>query len=126
MKRGTFSVAPVSMVAGFVAPELVWGPGGLSGLVAGLDSVVAADGSEKIVIVGYSWGSWLALQYAGLGARRPDAIVLVNPYLVPARPVSPVVEGLVGSSRITNTWFGRTESSTFGKIDRNRARSRSL
>ncbi len=77
-----------------VAPALSWGPDGLTGLIADLDAVVADAGPGPLVVVGYSWGAWAALQYERHGARPPDAIVLVNPYLVSTRPVSPFVERL--------------------------------
>lgn len=77
-----------------VAPELSPGPDGLDGIIAQLDAIVRDRASEKLVLVGYSWGAYVALQYVRMGSREPAALILVNPYLVVTTPLPAVVAGV--------------------------------
>jgi pimeloyl-ACP methyl ester carboxylesterase len=77
-----------------VAPALCWGSEGLEGLVAELDAIVRARAPEDLVLVGYSWGAWVALHYVRSGSREPDALVLVNPFLVAVEPLPTAVSTL--------------------------------
>ena len=60
-------------------------------LVDVLDNTIAAGDAERTVVMAYSWGAFVALQHLLRGAHKPDAVVLVNPYLVPGSSISPVV-----------------------------------
>ena len=52
------------------------------------DQIDRAGSSDRLRVVAYSYGAWLAMQHALRGSRKPDALVLVNPYLVVERPLS--------------------------------------
>jgi pimeloyl-ACP methyl ester carboxylesterase len=47
----------------------------------------AIGGRDDAILVGYSWGAWLALRYATEAERAPRALVLVNPHLVVDSPL---------------------------------------
>ncbi|RME72133.1 MAG: alpha/beta hydrolase [Planctomycetota bacterium] len=62
-------------------------------LLGEIERLVAEHDAGAPVLVGYSWGAWLALQYV---AQRPVAgLVLVSPYLVVERPGAPPVVWLL-------------------------------
>src|SRR5262249_40108387 len=53
-----------------------------------IEAASARTGAEKVVILAYSWGGYLALRHAAGAARKPDAIALINPTLVAENPLS--------------------------------------
>ena len=67
----------------------------LSDLIATIDLHITEVRPERVVVLAYSWGCWLALQHALIGARAPDGLVLLNPYLVAESPISPVARAVL-------------------------------
>lgn len=64
------------------------GVGQLADLLGPLDRLIAARKPDRLRVVGYSWGCYLALHHAWRAQRRPDELVLVNPYVVAQNPIS--------------------------------------
>lgn len=85
-----------------IAPARTVRPGDrIDDLVRDLDRIIgdAVVSAGSATVVAYSWGAYLALQHAVRGGRRPERIVLVNPYLVVENPLgalAPIVLGLPG------------------------------
>ncbi len=67
----------------------------LAELIADLDRQIERAGSETAVIA-FSWACYLALHHARAGQRKPERLVLVNPYLCAENPLSAVAAFMVG------------------------------
>lgn len=66
----------------------------LTGLLSALDSEVAKRSPQSVVIVAYSWGCFLALQWARQTREEIEKIFLINPTLSAENTISNAVKVL--------------------------------
>ncbi len=64
---------------------------GLSELLKLLDEEVKKQCADEIEVVAYSWGAYLALQWACMTDQKLTRLVLVNPTLCVDSPLSPAI-----------------------------------
>lgn len=89
-----------------VASPRPTGGAGVADLIEHMTGEICRLNPRRLVLLGYSWGAYLACRYMEAGPVRPDAVVLVNPMLAVSGPTAaaaaalmniPVLRGIMGA-----------------------------
>ncbi len=59
----------------------------LATLISQIDREVTTQACDEVIVIAYSWGSYLALQWALTAQKKPTLLVLVNPTLSSHNPI---------------------------------------
>ncbi|MCG8313700.1 MAG: alpha/beta fold hydrolase [Pseudomonadales bacterium] len=69
----------------------------LTGLLQLLEAGIAQRSPTSVVVIAYSWGSYLALKWAQTTSFNIERLVLINPTVEAENPISGLVKALVGA-----------------------------
>lgn len=91
-----------------IAPARPDRPRDLEQALAAIDQACAEHPHDRLLLLGYSWGAYLAAAWALSRAGRADRLALLNPLLVSERPIPPLVSALLAIPRLAESLLERT------------------